>query len=635
MSLDVARVPDNVTCLRSLVDAEVIGATEVHVASFVMADHDYGDDGEAVAHALAAATWAMANGHDCASLPDFREVVDRARQRRGADGEETVAPSVWPEAGQWVDALRRVASNADAVIRLADAPDDVVDDRPLVLSGDRVYLQRLWFDECAVARGITDRAVHPADSSNSVVESILDTLLPRQVPTPGSDVLRINEQRQAADAIVANRVAVMAGGPGTGKTFTVARVLAALHAGAAASGDSVRIALAAPTGKAAQRLTQSIRGALEAMHDVVPQHTIDALRTIEASTLHALLGSLGATGRFRRGASNPLEHDIVIIDETSMMSVPLTARLIDALKPEARLVLVGDPDQLESIDAGAMLADLVSRHTDSVLAGKVVELTESHRFAGTSPIARLAAAVQSSDADRARETLTRIGEHDLSVDGAVISTARFVETDRADAAKAAEAVRVLTQESLDCMREAAEGGCAEDALAALDDIRILCAHRRGAAGVSTWNRLAESWLRGAQRGRGAWYAGRPVLVTKTDRRLDLFNGDTGVTVDVDGTLQVVFNLPKRGIVHFPTFALADVETCFAMTVHKSQGSEYGSVAFILPPSGSALIGRELAYTGVSRARHHLLVVGSSEVFGQCAASSAERMTGLRQALETR
>jgi exodeoxyribonuclease V alpha subunit len=411
--------------------------------------------------------------------------------------------------------------------------------------------------------------------------------------------------------------------------------LAALHEEAVqrTANATLRVALAAPTGKAAQRLEETILDAVAGMEGIVSSTTISALSALKPTTIHRLLGAQGTTGRFHHTASNPLDYDIVIIDETSMVSVPLAARLLDAMRPETRLVLVGDPDQLESVEVGAMLADLVAAQ-DGVLATRVVHLTDSHRFQGDSPIAVLAAAMQRNDGHEARAVLANADAYDL-VEDHMSSTVRFIDTATPDAAPAIAAVRAMFQPSLTSMREAAESGDASGALAALAQARILCAHRRGPAGVARWNTLAEGWMRGSQRGRGLWYPGRPVLITRNDQRLGLSNGDTGVVVRRGDQLEVAFPRAGRDPLMFPTFVLADIETCFAMTVHKSQGSEYTSVAFILPPAASPLIGRELAYTGITRARNHLLVVGSADVLAQCAVTPAERMSGLTSALRVR
>lgn len=617
--LDVVQTPTRVECLEPYVAAGVFGAMEVHLAAFVL-DTAALDDAH-VALAVAAAAWAMANGHDCADLGLLPEVVETHRRRRHADAESPLTPITWPDIDTWRAAL--AAPSAAAVVRVAAGPDQDSDNRPIVLRGDRVYLQRLWLDECALAGDIASRA--GAVDVASGVEAILDRLISRVDPKTGGE----NRQRIAADAVLANRFAVIVGGPGTGKTYAVARVLAALMEDARERGVELSVTLAAPTGKASQRLTEAVAGAVSQLSGVVSDDTIAAMRAVSSTTIHRLLGAMGTTGRFRRTATNPVPHDVVIVDETSMVSLPLMARLVAALRPDARLVLVGDPDQLESVDVGAILADLVAARTHDALRGRVVALTENRRFDGRSPIAQLAVHIRDHDAEAAERFAREAPEHDFTA-GDESSTVRLVETSRADTAHAVEAVRQFLEPQLQAMVAAARAGDVAGALDALGQCRILCAHRRGSAGVATWNRIAEGWVRG--NARGEWYAGRPVLVTRNDSRVGLFNGDTGVVVAIDGRVEVAFPRENGTWTLLPTFALADVDTCFAMTVHKSQGSEYERVAFVLPPAGSALIGRELAYTGVSRARSHLLVVGTADVLGDCVRTPARRMSGLGDAL---
>lgn len=622
--LDVVQTPGRVECLEPYVAAGVFGAMEVHLAAFVL-DTAQLDDTH-VALAIAAAAWAMANGHDCADLALLPDVIEVHRRRRHADAESPLVPIAWPDVDAWRAAL--TSPEVASVVRVAQGPDRDLDrdSRPLVVRGDRVYLQRLWLDECTLAADIAARA--GAVDVAFGVEAILDRLLSRVDPKTGGE----NRQRVAADAVLANRLAVIVGGPGTGKTYAVARVLAALMEDARERGEELSVTLAAPTGKASQRLTEAVAGAVSELSElsgVISDDTIAAMKAVPSTTIHRLLGAMGTTGRFRRDAANPLSYDVVIVDETSMVSLPLMARLIDALRPDTRLVLVGDPDQLESVDVGAILADLVAAQQCDALIGRVVALTENRRFDGRSPIAQLAVHIRDHDAEGTEHFAREAPAHDFTA-GDVSSTVRVVETPRADAPHAVEAVRQFVEPHLQVLMTTARAGDIAAALAALGRCRILCGHRRGAAGVATWNRIAEGWVRG--NGRGEWYAGRPVLVTRNDSRLGLFNGDTGVVVTIDGRDEVAFPRENGTWTLLPTFALAEVDTCFAMTVHKSQGSEYDRVAFVLPPAGSALIGRELAYTGVSRARSHLLVVGSADVLAECVRTPARRMSGLGDAL---
>ena len=400
------------------------------------------------------------------------------------------------------------------------------------------------------------------------------TLLAPVVSTPTVEVPAFErlfpsgfeEQREAAEIALSQGVTVLTGGPGTGKTTTVARLLALIAEQAELAGRSrPRIALAAPTGKAAARLQ-------EAVADEVA--TLDAgdrsrLGELHAVTLHRLLGSKpGTSTRFRHDRANRLPHDVIVVDETSMVSLTLMARLLEAVRPDARLMLVGDAEQLASVEAGAVLADLVdglSVRNDV----RVAALRTSHRFGES--IGTLADAIRVGDADQVL-ALLRSGD-------AHIEFFEFGE----DGDPSRRLRSVLVPHALR-LREAAVLGAAEVALSALDEHRLLCAHRRGPFGVAHWNTQVQKWI-AEETGQPAWsewYAGRPLLVTANDYGLRVYNGDTGVTVaGPDGLRAVIAS--AIGPLNFATSRLGDVETMHAMTIHKSQGSQadagYGAAAY--------------------------------------------------------
>ena len=305
-----------------------------------------------------------------------------------------------------------------------------------------------------------------------------------------------------------------------------------------------------------------------------------------------------------------------------MVSLPLLARLCEAVRPDARLVLIGDPDQLESVELGAVLGDLVGAAAGGTgpLAGRVVRLQRGHRFGGASPIATLADAVRRGDADGAVEWVRA---------GAPI--VRFVETSSPLEPAVVAEVEAVVSPVLAQVQSAAEAGQAEQALTAAAQARILCAHRQGQFGVSTWNQLAERWMCGPAGASAVWYPGRLLLATRNDPRLGLSNGDTGVVIRDGGRLLAVFRA-ALGIQHFEPVQLDAIETAYAMTVHKSQGSEYPTVVMVLPPPTSPLVGRELLYTGVTRAKEMLLVVGAEASLRLAVETPAHRMTGLTDAL---
>jgi exodeoxyribonuclease V alpha subunit len=410
-------------------------------------------------------------------------------------------------------------------------------------------------------------------------------------------------------------------------------------------GPASRIALAAPTGKAAARLEEAVRAAA-AQLGPEDQHRLGDLT---ASTLHRLLGWLPSNrSRFRHDATNQLPHDVVIVDEMSMVSLTLMARLLEAVRPSARLVLVGDPDQLSSVEAGAVLADVArAPGTPDVDLGKrlvelglvtdpetapvhgVVQLMHTWRFGGA--IDTLARAIRAADADAAVAVL-RSGASDVHFRELDLETPPTDASNRALASMAAE-VRTTGV----AMLEAARSGDVAGALAALDRHRVLCAHRRGPYGVLRWGQEVERWLVDAIPGYGEdgeWYLGRPLLITANDYEMSLYNGDTGVIVETPDGVRAAF---ARGAAAklFTPVRLDAIQTVHAMTVHRAQGSQFDSVTFVLPPPDSPLLTRELLYTAVTRARRHVLIIGSEEAIRRAIQRPANRASGLRHRLASK
>jgi exodeoxyribonuclease V alpha subunit len=457
------------------------------------------------------------------------------------------------------------------------------------------------------------------------------------------------DQRWAAAAAVLGRLSVIAGGPGTGKTTTVARLIALLVEQAQAAGaDPPLVALAAPTGKAAARMEEAVRA--EAKSIDIAESIRQQLTQVRASTIHRLLGTQpGSASRFRHDRGNRLPHDVVIIDETSMVSLGLMARLLEAVRDDARLVLVGDPEQLASVEAGAVLADivgpaaagsqmsLIARERLGLVAGSepdastraagaigdgVVLLRANHRFGGA--LASLATAVRGGDGDA---VVAALRSDDPSV--------CWIESDPAPTAAELAPLRQAAAHAGEGILAAASRGDAVAALAALGTFRLLCAHRRGPSGAAVWNAVVESWLSLAVEGFSAadnWYVGRPVILTANDYGLRLFNGDAGVVVDREREASAVaFNRDGSVALVSPS-RLANADTVWAMTVHKAQGSEFDQVALLLPDPMSRILTRELFYTAVTRARERVFVVGSEEALRAAVARRLARASGLADRL---
>ena len=626
--------------LGAFAEAGVLEAADVHVAQTLhrLSGAAPDDDGDVTMLAIALTVRAVRHGSVVTDLATLAGTVTVDEVPLGPDGEPLVdvADLPWPEPGRWLDAVRASPLVADG--------DEAATSRPLRLVGTALALDRYWRHERRIVADLTTRAATaPSDVDADLLRAGLGRLFPG-APSSGPDL-----QRAAAAAAVLRSCSVIAGGPGTGKTTTVARILALLHEQAAAEGRPMRAALAAPTGKAAARLQEAVQEQATRLAEegAVDPAVAAAVAATEAATLHRLLGwNPGNRSRFRHDRANQLPHQVVVVDETSMVSLSMMARLLEAVRPSARLVLVGDPQQLASVEAGAVLGDVVgpaaerlrmrpSARTElEAVSGQVVDADEddrpvsigdgivvlrhNHRFAGG--IRDLAGAIQTGRADEVVEVLGR-DAHDV----------RWLPVDVAE--EPVPAIRDLVVAQAAEVIAAAADGHAADALAAMRGVQLLCAHRRGPYGVATWRRESERRLAETVPGFAwqGWFAGRPLLITENDRQLGLYNGDTGVVVDDHGTLRCAFE--RRGeVVHVSPSRLAAVETLYAMTIHKSQGSQFGEVVVVLPDETSPILTRELLYTAVTRAERGVTVVGTEAAVRAAVSRPVQRASGLRDRL---
>ncbi|WP_304525031.1 exodeoxyribonuclease V subunit alpha [Halomonas sp. I5-271120] len=643
--------------------------------------------------AAALASHQLGRGHVCLDLAQTLATPDLALSLP-PEGDSLEDPPPLPSrvmAALDLDAWRAALTQPELV---AEGPGST----PLVLAGTnarpRLYLRRYWQHEQDIHSQIVAR-LDGTDSDDATdaarLRPILDALFPEPTqPAP------LDWQKAACALADRSRFAVITGGPGTGKTTTVVRLLALLQALALGNNmanskgeedggeQALRIRLAAPTGKAAARLNESIAGQVakldlngladdpERLREVIPK---------EVSTLHRLLGSRPDTRRFRHDRHNPLPLDVLVVDEASMVDVGMMAAMLEALPPRARLVLLGDKDQLASVEAGSVLGDLCARaegghYTPATadwlakatgqplpentlnadgqtLDQAIAMLRVSHRFTAESGIGQLAAAINMEAEPTAKRRA--IGDA-LNHGFADLSHLKLSTDDERGLARLAVSGcperfpnagqgRIHRGETLPppvgyrhflsvmAERRPADGAeqeqfdaWARDVLAAHGDFQLLCALRRGPWGVEGLNErvrqaLEREKLIDSQDGRQRWYPGRPVLVTKNDYGLGLMNGDIGITLDMprpdakpgdgsrrllrvafpagDGTDRIKWVLPSR---------LQAVETVFAMTVHKSQGSEFTHAALVLPDAPNPILTRELVYTGITRARHWLTLV---------------------------
>jgi exodeoxyribonuclease V alpha subunit len=559
----------------------------------------------------------------------------------GAQGLKAMWAHLPSTLADWQTALQAdlQGHRSSVCVRLANAPDQ---GQPMVLGGSAdaplLYLRRYAGYEQRVGQSLLQRASEPLAVPEAAAREWLDRFF-----APNLEETHVIDWQKVACAVALRaRLSVITGGPGTGKTYTAARLLAlllALHP----DGSPLRVALAAPTGKAAARLKQSIDDALTRLP--VPADAgldLSALiaRMGPARTLHSLLGARPDTRQFRHHAANPLDVDVLIVDEASMVHLEMMDALLQALPPTARLVLLGDKDQLASVEAGAVLGDLcqdaaagrysaataqfvqavtgqtlvsewVVPDPSPVLAQQTVMLRQSRRFKGA--IGQLALAVNRGDAAAARACL---GGADHSVASPLL--ALQPSSPQAVCALAlGESGRPSYANYLHLMQTGpAVQGAEEHAkwvssvLKAFERFRILCAVHQGEWGTLALNAAVQKALAdaGLLRIQGEWYEGRPVMVTRNDAQLGVFNGDVGVVLpNTEGKPKVWF-LDGEALRSVSVMRLAQVDTAFVMTVHKSQGSEFEHTALVLPPGGAEVLSRELVYTGITRAREQFTLV---------------------------
>ncbi len=500
---------------------------------------------------------------------------------------------------------------------------------PLILDHhDRLYLYRYYRHEERIAEALLARGRHLPDLkkiNTGAARSLLRSLFPAAGTGP-------DHQQTAAALTLLKPLVVISGGPGTGKTHTVARILALLRG---LRGDCLRIGLAAPTGKAAARLQESIRAASRKIDTALAADIPD-----QAVTLHRLLGYRPDSGTFRHDRTNPLHLDVLILDEASMIDVVLMASLLEALPPRCRLILLGDRHQLASVEAGCLFSDLCGRDTPAwstpvrealadltghcpaagtehgPMADCVVLLRTSYRFREDSGIGNLARAVNSGRIGAVQEVLAEPWE-DLSSPG--------IDARQQD----------LEQSILTGFGPLFHADSAAAALERLDSFRLLCALRHGSQGVSGLNDLAERVLcrAGLITGSPAWYAGRPIMILRNRYSQQLFNGDTGILwPDRQGRLQAWFRRPDGSLRPVALSRLPEHETAWAITIHKSQGSEFDTVLLVLPDSDVRVLSRELVYTAITRARRGLRLYADPEILARAVRRRAVRHSGLRSRL---
>lgn len=597
-----------------------LNALDRNFADFIVRESGHPD--ALFRHIIGLLSNAVAHGHICLNLADIagREII--------IDGTQVSFPDL-KELHRRLLKMPTVGSGGEF--------------RPLVMDGKaRLYLYRYWKYEHDLARILLDKA---SSTCATLDQKYLGDGLNRLFPEGDNKVP--DWQKVAAVAALRKKFVIVSGGPGTGKTSTVIKILALLleqHENA-----GLKIALAAPTGKAAMRLKESI---------ITMKDRLDCADSIkkqipgDVSTIHRLLGTISGSTRFRYSGNNLMPHDIVIIDEASMVALPLMAKLALALKQDSRLILIGDRNQLASVEAGAVLGDMCGGGREELFSsgfGKLfthltgskipasgpdkkkypltdclVVLKKNYRFPAESGIAAAAEFVNDGNGADALSILKDEKYSDIV----------WEKTPRPDSMKNA-----LTKPVIEGYGAYLSAENAADALRLYDAFRILCALNNGPYGIEGINAAVEQILseKGLINPQQRWYKGRPVLITVNDYNMKLFNGDIGITFpdpEEDGNLRVFFPAPNGGVRKILPLRLPKHETVYAMTIHKSQGSEFDTIHMIFPDNDSPILTRELIYTGITRARKKVAIWGKEEIILESIARKIQRNSGLEEALWT-
>ncbi len=459
-----------------------------------------------------------------------------------------------------------------------------------------LYLRRYWDYEQRLIAKLHD--MQQIDLSISNLEALLNDFFEQ------SSELETNWQREAAKCAMQQAFTIITGGPGTGKTTTVVKILALLQT--LNANKPLHIALAAPTGKAAMRLQESITHSKQALNCA---ETIKNTLPETVTTLHRLLGAKPPSPYFRYNATNLLPYDLIVIDEASMIDLAMMSKLVSAIKPTARLILLGDKEQLASVESGTVLADLTQ-----ALPKNTIELQKTYRFEGE--IKTFAQAINQQNAQQAwnitqqnSESIQRLGDDYLTY---------------------------LVEQHSEYFQRIKSGATFSEIYAAFNRFQILCAHREGKNSVSDLNYRLEKALRDKRfiNLSTTWYIGRPVMVTQNNAALQLYNGDIGICLpDEQGEIKVFFPRPNESQQGYSPARLPHCETVFAMTIHKSQGSEFDEVCVCLPENMQPILTKELLYTAITRAKQRIKLVTSEAIFTATVQASVARITGLVEQLK--
>jgi len=555
-------------------------------------------DNNVLAIASALVSYWTERGHICINLADFadkplHECLDLP------DPKHNDAP-LFPSLEPWVETLR----NSGVVGEPGER-------KPLILdSKNRLYLYRYYQYETTLLKHLIDR-------SRSEISSLYLSGLSQFMDKMFANDEKQYSQRRAVEIAINKKLCIVTGGPGTGKTTVAAKMIAALiHV----AESTPLIHLTAPTGKAAQRLQESLNDVKQSLN--CPKEILDVMPG-EAMTIHRLLQPKYRSPYFKHHPDNPLPSDVVVVDEASMIDLALMSKLITALRDEARLILLGDKDQLASVDPGAVLGDICRQSEKSSLKSCMVHLTQNYRFAESSGIYMAAQAVNSGDSNR---TLNILDNYSSYTDIAWKDHQQIAKIKNELAEKISLQSKYLHYQSTP-----------QKALMMLNTFRILCAVRKGPFGVERLNRYITELLasKGLIQPNRRWYHGRPIMITKNDHEVGLYNGDIGLILkdrEDQNHLKAFFVGPDNQLKKYLPARLPEHETVFAMTVHKSQGSEFDNVLLVLPEKLSRVMTRELVYTGITRTRKFIEIWGAKNSLVDAINHRISRQSGLADAL---
>jgi len=635
-----------------LYDTGMISIADTHFANFI-ADLSKDNDPEIFLGAALVSS-ATGNGDICLDLGSVYE----KQMMKDKNGE---MPVIFPKLDLWLKKLRKspVVGN----------PGEFC---PLILDeNNRLYLYRYWEYEKILSESIKRRIKEDVkDIDTSLLKESLKRLFPENLGMEKSEN-DIDWQKVASLTAAIKRFCVISGGPGTGKTYTVAKILALLLE--QARGEKLRIFLCAPTGKAAAKLSESIKKAKEELNC---SETIKQAIPVETYTIHRMLKTIPGSPYFRYSSENQLPADVVIVDEASMVDLALMSKLISSIPMTARLILMGDRDQLASVEAGSVLGDICdtsgmqmfsreyAKAIEEICGEKVGEkpeekidtsielyekeqglydcivvLKKSLRFTGKSEIWELSQAVNKGDWKPILSILKNNNDLKNNI-GQKNNEGRGIKWEEFKASK--DSYSIIAKKIIDGYSDYLIAQDPYTALEEFNKFKLLCALKVGPYGAYSLNRLAEEVLKKEKligtdmSDKYPWYRGRPVLITKNDYSLGLFNGDMGITMpdpkEGGSNLYVFFPEASGGIRRYSPYRIQEHETAYAMTVHKSQGSEFDHVCLVFPDKDYPVLTRELVYTGITRARKSVLIWGSEHVLKASVSRRIKRTSGLRDAL---